>query len=238
MKKITLYILGPGILLGLFLLVLLFIYSPQITFQSLESTTETGAPVFNKVQWLAGWQEDVWLMAQSQHGFSTDANMWDRLAIVVNKKTSVAKFYQLSPGPLKWNGPAEAQPLKARCYACHTNGPRAIRPDYSSLTVKPNPWQRLAINIWNLRIKTYGRLQSTEGHPFLEGVSFRSSMPILKLGLNLISCQKCHSSSGIRNPLTLEQIGTASFLVTNGLMPPLPFSANPDDVTTLNRLMK
>lgn len=237
MKKIILYILGPGIFLGLFYVALIIIVSPQIAFQSLESTTEKGAPVFNKIQWQAGWHEDVWLMAQSHHGFSTDTQKWDRLAIVVNKRTSVAKFYQLSPGPLKWSGPADAQPLKARCFACHSNGPRAIRADYSSMTVKPNPWQRLAINIWNLRLKTYGRLQSVEGQMFSEGTSFRSSLPVLKLGLNLISCQKCHSLSGIRNPLTLEQLGTASFLVKKGLMPPFPFVADSEDIATLDRLV-
>src|SRR5262245_39911744 len=130
--KIALF--GLGIILGLFLFD--FSGSP-VTFRSLESVTETGAPVYNRVRLLPGWSKDVWLMNQSHEGLghqgqSPEYAKWDRLKIVVDKTTTPykAEFYQLEQGALIAEG--KPVPLKARCYACHANGPRAIRPNFEA----------------------------------------------------------------------------------------------------------
>lgn len=228
---------GLGILLGLFFVSAL----NAVTFESLESITETGAPVFNKIKFLPGWNKDIWIMKQSHHGFHLDPLKWDRLAIVVDKTKSpkVARFYQLSPSEeMEFKDKNEVQPFKARCFACHSNGPRAIRMKINSAVVRPNLLDRATVALWNLRIKTYGPVDSFEGRHFYEGAPFRSPLPIAAQPLNLKSCTHCHRQNGIRNPLVFEQIGTAHFLVKNGFMPPFPFSLSVKDRRFIEQLTK
>lgn len=40
----------------------------SVKFESLESTTEDQKAVFNQIQFEAGWEQDIWIMRQSQHG--------------------------------------------------------------------------------------------------------------------------------------------------------------------------
>jgi hypothetical protein len=212
--------------------------SEPILFKSLESATKTGSPVFNRVQFIPGWNQDVWMMQQSHQGLGPSFQIWDRLAIVLDKtsKPYQAKFYQLSPGKLIHEPTPLLAPLKARCFACHSNGPRAIRPDLSTQGVKLSFLERARIQLWNLRVKTYGRVDSLAGEETEGGAPFRSKLPILAQPLKLKSCVRCHSKEGIRKPLELEHLGTAHFLVHEGLMPPFPFRAHADDVKLLNTM--
>jgi hypothetical protein len=231
---------GASILLVLIPASLILANQP-ISFESLESKTQTGAPIFNQVKFVPGWKRDVWLMRQSQHGYDPDLSKWDRLAIVVDKtqRPYRADFYQFTPGrKLVLAEPAEAAPYKARCYACHANGPRAIRPEFSSLKLRPGIMDRFAFAAMNLRVETYGRVLSFPGQNFPGGAPFRSSMPIFSRPLDMKTCLKCHSEHGIRRPLKLEHIGTARFLVNRGLMPPFPFRASPEEIERLNQLAR
>jgi hypothetical protein len=231
MKKIILItLLGLGIFLGLFLL------SPTaVTFQSLESVTEDGKPIFNQIKFIAGWDKDIWIMRQSHIGYHKDYKAWDRLAIIVDKTKFPyqAKFYQYSPSELDIGG--QQVPYKARCYACHVSGPRTILPNYESTIVKPNLKDKLQVAIWNLRIKSYGPAQSIAGHQLEGGVPFQSSLPLLSKPLGLESCTTCHSKKGIRNELKIEHLGTARFLVKEGLMPPFPFTITEKEKENLYR---
>ena len=99
--------------------------SRSVSFESLESRTDSGAPVFNQIGFVGGWSQDVWLMRQSHHGFTKSPERdWDRLAIVVDKteRPYRARFYEFRPGPLRLADASEAAPFKARCYACHAVG--------------------------------------------------------------------------------------------------------------------
>lgn len=217
---------GLGFLLGL---VFFFAHRP-VTFQSLESVTESGAPVFNQVQFLPGTTKDIWIMRQSHSGPDTKKNSWDRLAIVVDKNSHNAKFYQLKSGELAADLD-QAVPLKARCYACHSNGPRAVRPT-SGLGLAD--W--LTVAVMNLRIKSYGRLQSEAGVDLAGGVHFKSPLGLLQSPLNLSSCTKCHSETGIRAALTFEHLGTIKFLTQKGQMPPFPFQLSEAERAQIERL--
>jgi len=215
----SLILIGLGVFLGLFY----FAIEPSaVTFESLESKTMDEGPVFNQIRFLPSRVKDIWLMRQTHHGFLEPQEKWDRLAIVVDKHSGVATFYELAPNE---NLEFEAKPIpyKARCLACHANGPRAIRPNYDSADVLPSVRDRIKIALWNLRIKTYGQLQSRGAQEFSEGVPFQSKHALFLKPLHLATCEHCHSANGIRHELTLEQLGTAQFLVKQGQMPPFPF---------------
>jgi hypothetical protein len=236
---VAMMLAGPALLPGL-----LFRDDAPFTFQSLESLTEKGQPVFNRVSWIPGWSQDIWLMQQSQEGIRLPLQRWDRLAIVVDKSRSPyqAKFYQLRSGAggLLARNPdfSEVVPYKARCFACHVSGPRAIRPRSDSAQA-PMRWSdSLKISLWNLRIKTYGAMESLPGQTETqEGAPFRSRHRLLKQAMALDSCVSCHKPGGIRSPLSLEHVGTASFLVQKGLMPPFPFGVSPEDASLLKRMV-
>ncbi len=235
---------------------------PSIHFQSSESVTETGAPVFNEIRFYRQAAQDIWIMRQSHNGNTTDHTKWDRLAIVVtkNKKVKaaiastisqsatptstgaentakVARFYQLVPGSDIISDENEIHqasiPLKARCFACHSNGPRAIRMNTDSAEVPISIANRFKVALLNLRIKTYGPVTSVEGLHHEDGVPFSSHLKVFSQPLQLKSCVKCHAPNGLRNPLTLEQLGTAAYLVKQGFMPPFPFAISEQDKKTL-----
>ena len=222
--KNVITLIGLGLTLGLF-----FILNSKtpIAFESLESKTENGLSVFNRIKYLPGWDQDIWLMQQSHSGYQLEFSEWDKLAIVVDKTKSptTATFYQLSKGELDFSG--ATIPNKARCFACHANGPRAIRANDLSAVVTTNFFQKVQIAFWNLRIKTYGKINSFSSQDFEEGVPFKSKSENLSQKFDLPTCIKCHSNSGIRSELKLEHLGTIRFLVKNGYMPPLPFSLTP-----------
>lgn len=227
-------VLGLGILPGLFLLTV----SPHpVIFESLESRTNQDKPVFNRIRFLPGWQRDVWLMQQSHAGINSEFLGWDRLAIVVDKSVRpfTANFYQVATGELKFEAPPI--PFKARCFACHANGPRAVRWNSASIEALPTLWGRMQVAMWNLRIKAYGHVTSKAGAEFSVGTAFRSKYPVFSRSLGLKTCEKCHSAGGLRNELRLEHVATASFLVRNGFMPPFPFRATQAERDALEKYL-
>jgi hypothetical protein len=209
-----------------------------VVFESLESKTDAGNAVFNRIGFLPGWKKDIWLMQQTHQGFSDSFSAWDRLAIVVDKTKNpyVASFYQLSPGDLKFE--TRPIPYKARCFACHANGPRAIRWNADSNVIAPSLWGKMQTAVWNLRIKAYGHVLSSAGVEFSEGVPFQSKHPVFSRPMGLKTCEKCHSAGGIRNELRLEHVGTARFLVRNGFMPPFPFHATQEEKDILEKYVE
>lgn len=170
---------------------------------------------------------------QQNHGEETDLNYleWDRLAIVVDKtqKPYQAKYYQFKGGDLKLASANEQSPFRARCFACHANGPRAIRPNNQSERVPLRLKDKVKIFWWNLRIKSYGQVIGLSGQKEVGEVKFKSSSVVLNKSLNLKSCIACHGSGKIRAGLTLEHLDTMKFLVSHNIMPPFPFNLSTKD---------
>ena len=207
-----------------------FILNPiEIAFESKESKTINLGAVFNKVKWIEGFDQDVWMMNQSHHGHNAAPSKWERLAIVVDKtKTPYqASFYQLQTGDLEWSPDLikNRKTYRASCFLCHNNGPRAIRPQDNSVSLK----EKLIIAAWNLRIKTYGRIVYNPIHDQEDKtaeVVFRNHMEGDNDTLQVKTCTICHRDSGFfaRGLLSRQQRGTIKFLVENKQMPPTGFS--------------
>lgn len=202
-------------------------HSNPVVFESLESKTASGGPVFNRIQLLAAAGHETWIMQQSHHGLQPEFERWDRVAIVVDKEKRSATFYELAPGPLAFE--PKPVPYKARCFACHPNGPRAIRWNPGSRAFDMGLRERAQIIWWNFKIARYGQLRSLPAARFIEGAPFRSELAILERPLALASCSKCHSRSGNRAELVLENLASARFLVESGAMPPFPFHISKKD---------
>ncbi len=222
--------MGLGISLGLF-----FLTAPAtVTFESKESKTFAEGPVFNRIRFIPGWKRDIWIMAQSHLGLHAEFKNWNKLAIVVDKSQSptVATFYQLKQDG-KMELSTQPLPYKARCFACHADGPRAIRWNHESEAIVPNALESAALTVWNLRIKIYGHVSSQAGTTFQDGEPFRAEQPVYKRPLGIATCERCHSATGLRNALSLEHLGTALFLVRSGYMPPFPFQLTAQERTAL-----
>lgn len=195
-----------------------------IFFESLESKTQDQKPIFNKVQFHPGFDKDIWLMEQSHHGVAIHQKLWDKIAIVVDKanKPYTAKFYQLESGtePISMN--LKPVPLKASCYMCHPSGPRALRPNLDSHSVKLSFLERLKVQLWNLRIKTYGPMKLEADDPLGK---FRMAESEANQDIQLKGCVACHSGKGwlARNVLTLQNRFTIKYMVENKFMPPVGF---------------
>ena len=243
-------------------------------FKSAESLTAEGKPVYNQVAIFKFADKHVYMMNQSHHGpisknepigesglreksaarahsKSTEAFELDRIAIVVNtlKKPMTAEYYQLPPGDLVWSNELKAQTIKpkAACLRCHSNGPRAIRPDTenpeNNITLK-DKW-----NIFkaNLTIKHYGRIipepnqfavigakkDSISKHKESAGgehpLALNSKGQQDKLEISI--CKMCHKESGFlaRGDLTRQNSGSIEFLVKNKMMPPLGIPLSDQD---------
>ena len=232
MKTLGIFFLGGTSLALIAGLVLISKSSDSIIFESLESKTEKGLAVFNEIRFQSSGDHDVWIMRQSHHGLqsvlangkssrghgSTDSrNRWDRLAIVVDRSQAPvqAQFYQLASGDQIVELPEISKlsiDLKARCFACHSNGPRAIRPAANTEALSLSFLNRLQIFGWNMRAKLYGHVdgkqRTGEGSKNLGvdvktavgRVPFRSEFSFMSSPLGLSSCVKCHDEGGIRNP--------------------------------------
>jgi hypothetical protein len=114
---------------------------------------------------------------------------------------------------------------------CHTNGPRAIRPDFSDAVpaaARISAWDRVRLLAWNSRIKTYGRVPSAEGQPPSHDAAsapFRQLSAADNRRLNVATCLKCHNENWWgRGSLTVQNAPTIEHMVDNGLMPPPGFS--------------
>ncbi|MGE0172559.1 MAG: hypothetical protein AB7T49_07240 [Oligoflexales bacterium] len=208
-----------------------------VAFMSTESRTADDGRVFNRVGFTPGWKQDVWMMQQSHSGLGRSYEQWDRLAIVVDKTSypRVAKFYQFAPGQLAIDRVSQPVPYRAPCFMCHPNGPRAIRPDFASDTLHLSLLDRLKVLVWNLRIKTYGRVAPEPVEENLDqGKPFRFFEPIANAKIEAPTCMRCHNEKWYgRGHLTKQNIYTARFMVANGFMPPLGFSPSAEDLKVL-----
>ncbi len=233
----------PFLILGM---ILLRIDSP-IHIESLESKTISGEPVFNRIRWLPGWKQDVWMMQQSHRGLGDGFDQWDRLAIVVDKTTfpRTARYYQFEPGNLSWNSKALARPFRAACFMCHSNGPRVVRPNLDSPQIKISTLNQARLFIWALRIKTYGRVVADPVHDVLGEnktlITTRRPTPFRYPGkyenepLTLSACNKCHNESWWgRGSLTRQNLLAIGFMVKHGFMPPSGFHLNESEKKALN----
>jgi hypothetical protein len=220
--------------------------SSAIRFQSLESKTMENGPVFNEVRYLKHSGKEIWMMNQSHHGLQAPAQQWDRLAIVISRENEkkVSHFYQLPPGRLEWSEdlPAQNLNLKVSCFACHNNGPRAIRPDNEGLSL--NAWSKLRVQLWNLKIKTSGRIYESEKQRAEDqhaAVPFRRAQDRLNESLKIETCSLCHreeSEEGgkawfARGILKRQQRATIAFLTENKLMPPPGFELSATELQNL-----
>lgn len=170
------------------------------------------------------------MMNQSHHGSSLAVNLWDRLAIVVDKTTSpkVARFYQLESGPLEWKNDIPIKPFKVSCFMCHNNGPRVIRPNYASPFDPTGMGDELKIAYWNVKIKLYGRVVADKIYDesdFRELPPFRFRGSYENEPLRVATYIKCHKENGFlaRGHLRRQQIPTIKFMLESGQMPPVGF---------------
>jgi hypothetical protein len=239
-KNIILAAISFFLMTGL-LLAGLFLSSNEILIQSLESRTLEDQPVYNKIKWIKNATRDIWMMNQSHHGLNPSVEKWERLAIVVeNQKVS---FYQFKAGPLVWSDDLIQQQVqyRASCFQCHTNGPRAIRPDQKGLKLS---WSdQTKIFFWNLKMKSYGRLtensQQAEIDKNLE-VPFRHRTDLDNETLEVVTCLKCHKEKGFisRGKLTRQNTGAIEFMVKSGLMPPFGFSLSDNERHQIDDFIK
>jgi cytochrome c553 len=174
-----------------------------VTFPSEESKTFEGNVVYNEVSWSSDNGQDTWIMKQSLHGQHFPKKDWDEIRITVKNKE--ATFSQWKDG--------HEIPLKASCFRCHSNGPRAIRP-MPGLSL----WETAQIQLMNLRIKSYGPLKAMN-----TGNNFRQAGKNENEVLTLSACMKCHNEKDMfgRGHLTKQNAGSIEFMITNEHMPPL-----------------
>lgn len=238
----TTYIIVPLIIL---LLVVIVNDDQEVLIESEESKTVAGGPVFNKIKWFQFKNKDVWMMNQSHHGKDAKIQEWDRLAIVIDKTTTpkVAKFYQLSPGPLKWGPNQQSKPFKVSCYMCHSNGPRIIRPNYNSLLNQTSLLESLKISYWNFRIKLYGKVIPHSSHKQEDvglKIPFRWRSKYENEVLQIKTCMHCHKEKGFlaRGTLKRQQMPTIKFMLERGYMPPLGFSLTSEEKKQIQQFLK
>ncbi|MBC7467109.1 MAG: hypothetical protein H7256_14060 [Bdellovibrio sp.] len=206
----------------------------SIFIQSLESKTKEGGPVFYNVSWFSLGDKDVWMMNQSHHGIAATGSDLDRLAIIVDKTTSPknVRFMQLKPGPLVWSEDLINQrvPYKVSCFMCHSNGPRAIRPDYDGLVMNSFS-EKMKIVLLNLKIKTQGQIVENEQHALEDkdlSIPFRHRSKIENDSLLVKACTRCHNETGLfaRGFLKRQNFLAINFMVSSGFMPPPGFDVS------------
>ena len=217
---------GAVVILGS-VFIYLWLDRTSLLIQSEESRTFTDGPVFNRIKWISEPSRDIWLMQQSHNG--PHAADWDRLAIVVDKTQTpkVAKFYQMQPGALVFE-PQKSKEFRASCFMCHSNGPRAIRPAFDSPDAPISPWGRAKLVLWNIRVKTYGRVVVDPSHAvndIIMKTPFRHATAFDNETLKVKTCVLCHQDGGwvARGPLTRQNFMAILFMVEKGYMPPPGF---------------
>lgn len=190
----------------------------EITFQSLESISTGGKPVFNTIKYIKSNGRDIWMMNQSHYGLNIPREKVDRLAIVITNRN--VSFYQLKPGPLLWEDNLLNKQVtkKVSCLVCHNNGPRVVRPNFDSFDVG---WLGKArIFFWNMKIKSYGLLKTEEKIEFGNKV------------LKVAACTKCHKNEGFfaRGELREHNASAIEFMLKNKIMPPVGFSLSENEL--------
>lgn len=230
---------------GLFLLLLTD--SQSVLIESAESKNQELKSVFNEIRWIPGIKQDVWMMNQSHFGRHPLHSQWERLAIVIDKTQSpaIAKYYQLAAGPLIWEESLiqKQTPYRASCFICHNNGPRALRPMDDSQQASLSFRDRAKIQLWNLRIKTYGRIHYDQEHDEKDkslAVPFSFHTPEDQDELKVQTCVICHKEQGLfsRGALLRQQTGTIKSMVARGEMPPPGFSFSAKEEIELQNFLK
>jgi hypothetical protein len=209
--------------------------SDEVIIQSKESKTQEGHPVYNKIKLEKNGHLDIWTMKQSHDGFNAPIEQWDTIRIIVDKDKKLVKYQQL-----KNNLEIE---LKAACYTCHANGPRAIRPDYDSKEVSYSFQDKLTVMVMNLKIKSYGRVKIKEDNFKLDGKI--RAVPLKFFGktdtthLNVKSCNFCHNNDQLwgRGELVHQQRETIRHLVESNQMPPWPFTISDEDDVKIKKFL-
>ena len=211
--------------------VALYTDSQPVAFQSLESKTPEGKPVFNRITFYPSAKKDIWVMQQSHSGYYEEFKKWDRIAIAVDKSVEpkTAQFYQLEPGDSVFEAQKKVS-LKVSCFVCHANGPRAVRADFSGKDVSFS--DKIKIQLWNLRIKTYGKIEADGSANMDSKVPLKHDRPFDNETLEVKTCLKCHSGDGskffARSKLKRQHFMAIKFLIEQNMMPPPGFSL-PDD---------
>ncbi len=171
------------------------------------------------------------MMNQSHHGPQAPAEQWDRLAIVVDKSTQsqTARFYQLQPGKLEWQENLPQTSFRVSCFMCHSNGPRALRPVDEKGPASLSWNDKAKIFWWNLKIKTYGRIQPDPAHDQEDrgrAVPFRRQGAYENEELQVATCIRCHRETGwlARGALRRQNFMSIRFMTESGAMPPPGFS--------------
>jgi hypothetical protein len=231
-KNIILAAISLMISTGLLLAVLLVLADDEILIQSQESRTNENQPVFNKIKYIKKENKDIWMMNKSHFGKNPSDNKWERLAIVIENKK--ASFYQIEPGPLEWSEDLLQKQVsyRATCFACHNNGPRAIRANTAEMNI--NWANQVKIFFWNLKIKSYGRIYASEEMAQADQsreTPFRHASDYDNQELKTATCVKCHNEDGFfaRGFLKRQQAGTIEFMIENKLMPPPGISLPPKE---------
>ncbi|MBC7371697.1 MAG: hypothetical protein H7326_09035 [Bdellovibrionaceae bacterium] len=237
MTKLSKSILTATSLIVLALIATGLATSPAVSIQSHESRTKDGNPVFNQIRWIRDGDGDIWMMNQSHDGPNAPLDKWDRLAIIVDKKSTprTALFLQLPPGKLEWQDSLllQKRPFRVSCFLCHSNGPRAIRPDpLGALAI--TPIEKIKLLAWNLRIKTYGRIKENPEQLAVDGnllTPFRHRAPLDNETLKIKTCAKCHNENAwwSRGELTRQNSLAIQFMTRNELMPPPGFSLSDEE---------
>lgn len=217
---------------------LLLLSDDEILIQSLESRTLEDSAVYNKIKLIRQEGREIWMMNQSHSGLTTAK--WERLAIVI--EGSKASFYQLGAGKLVWDESLlqNQTAYRVSCFMCHSNGPRAIRPDYDGQNTSLA--NKVKIFFWNLKIKSYGRIIENEKQKKLDAtlkVPFRHRSALDNERLQVKTCQKCHNESSFfgRGQLARQNALTIEFMVKNSLMPPVGFHLSKGEKIQINEFI-
>ena len=204
--------------------------------ESDESRTTENGSVFNQIRFQQRADQDIWMMNQSHQGLNAAQPSWDRLAIVVDKAKSppTARFYQLEPGALDWDPNARKREFRVSCFLCHSNGPRNIRPNKNSNEVPLRFMDKVRIQIWNLRMKSYGRVVYDPVHDDRDKTAlspFRIRSAFENEKLEVGACTKCHNETGrfARGFLTRQNAPTIEFMLAKQHMPPFWFGVSEGD---------
>jgi hypothetical protein len=197
--------------------------TPSVKFESTESKTIEGKPVFNKIKLESHSTYDRWTMKQSHSGVQLPNDLWDELEIIVDKTQQpfTASFKQFKAG--------KEVEYRVSCFVCHSNGPRLIRANVNSQVLALKPAEKLQIFWWNLKIKSYGKVLSAEPDDLAGSqrkVPLMFQSPLDKDQLQIKTCRYCHGGNSpfARSMLERQQAGTIEHLVSTGAMPPWPFS--------------
>ncbi len=224
--KFNLSLVGAGLLTCA--LLFLWLDDSPILIESRESKTIAGKPVFNQIKRISAPDKTIWMMQQSHDGILAPAHQWERLAIVVDHKTKTAEYFQLPSGPFEWKENPPQEPLRVACFLCHANGPRVIRPNFSSQKAKISLKDRIRLALWNFSIKAAGRIHESPNEKIKDDTLRRGQIPFRFRGerenqpLTAKTCVLCHKENGFlaRGTLTQQHFMAIRFLVENHMMPP------------------